>query len=109
MQFKPSAGIFVGGLATSFGGALLLMMSTAGDSEAAAGMALVGVLLSIGGIIMLCIGAARALAIIDAVPAAFRNLDRVQAPHQQAPAPQPANQQFPPYTPQQYGQQPPVQ
>jgi hypothetical protein len=93
MDFKPSAGIFVGGLAAAFGGTLLFLMGIQATDEGAGMMVLVGALVDLAGIIMLCIGAARALRIIDAIPYAFRNLDRMQAPHQQAPAPQPYPQQ----------------
>lgn len=102
MQYKPSAGIFVGGLAASFGGTVFFMLALQGDSEGAAAAALIGVLVSIGGIVMLCIGAARALAIIDALPAAFRNLDRLQHPQASAPAQQ---GQFPQPHPQNQGVQ----
>ena len=71
------------------------MLSLQGSNEGAAMGALIGIVVSIGGIVMLCIGAARALAIIDALPAAFRNLDKMQSMQQQAHAP--AQQgQFPP-------------
>lgn len=108
MQFKQSAGIFVGGLAASFGGTLLVLMATAANGDGAALVGLVGILVSVSGIVMLCVGAARALAIIDAIPAAFRNLDGYRAPHQQGPAaaPQGFHQSYPQ---QQVYNQPPVQ
>ncbi|ELT44822.1 hypothetical protein [Arthrobacter nitrophenolicus] len=109
MYFKPSAGIFVGGLATSFGGTLLILMAANSSGEDTGFMALAGVMAAIAGIIMLCIGAARALRIIDALPAAFRNLDRAQASQQQAPAPQQSMGSQPPGYPQQGYIQPPVQ
>lgn len=101
MHFKPSAGIFVAGLATSFGGGLFVAMGS-GNS----GMAFIGAAVSVAGLVMMCIGATRALQIIDALPAAFRTINvGMGQPQQQAPAPQFQNQ------PQQqaYGQQPPVQ
>lgn len=109
MEFNPSTGIFVGGLAASFGGTLLVLMAATSPGEDTAFMALAGVLVDIAGVIMLCIGAARALKIIDALPAAFRNLDRVQASHQQVPAPQPFMGSQQPSHPQQGYIQPPVQ
>jgi hypothetical protein len=42
MQFKPSAGIFVGGLAASFGGTLLILMAATASEEGASIMGLVG-------------------------------------------------------------------
>lgn len=104
MQYKPSAGIFVGGLAASFGGTVFFMLALQGSNEGAAMGAVIGIVVSIGGIVMLCIGAARALAIIDALPAAFRNLDKIHQLHQRAPAP--AQQgQFPQPHPQNHGVQ----
>jgi predicted lipid-binding transport protein (Tim44 family) len=118
MRFKPSVGIFVGGLASTFGGAVLfLLVATGGDGGESMFMGLIGILVCIAGIVMLCVGAARALAIIDALPAAFRNLDR-QSPYGQAPQPphqtnwqQPHIQPpGPAHTPPpRYEQQPPVQ
>ena len=58
MQFKKSAEIFVGGLAASVGGALLIVMATMGPDGASGFMALFGLLTSLGGLVMLCIGAA---------------------------------------------------
>jgi Flp pilus assembly pilin Flp len=84
IMFKPSAGIFVGGLAASFGGTLLVLLSA--QAEEGAAMASVGLIVAVCGIVMLCIGAARALTIIDALPAAFRNLDQERTPRQSAPA-----------------------
>lgn len=103
MRFKPSAGIFVGGLLALFTAAVLLVFSIAGDGRGALAMAMGGLLLSLVGIIMLCVGAARALTIIDAIPAAFRSLNNGQAPNEQAPAPQSSSFQ------QQGYNQPPVQ
>lgn len=106
MNFKPSAGIFVAGLATSFGGGLLLSMgmgmASGSSGGGAAAMAFLGFAASVAGLIMLCIGATRALRIIDALPAAFRTVNGSLG--QQAPAQfhnQPQHQG--------YGQQPPVQ
>lgn len=72
-------------------------------------MGLLGFAGGVAGLVMLCVGAARALAIIDALPAAFRYVSALQAPLQQAPTPPQPNQAFPqPY--QQHGyNQPPVQ
>jgi hypothetical protein len=104
MQFKPSAGVFVGGLATMVGSAFIFAIAMA--SSEGAFMGLIGFAGGVAGLIMLCVGAARALAIIDALPAAFRNVSVLQAPLHQAPAPQQSNQAFP----ESYGHnQPPVQ
>lgn len=102
MQFKPSAGIFVAGLATAVGGGVIASIAmTTTSSEGAGLMGLLGFAAGVAGLVMLCVGAARALAIIDAIPAAFRNLSSGQTPLQQPPAPRPANPQLPPYAPQQ--------
>lgn len=91
MHFKPSAGIFVAGLATSFGGGLFVATGI-GNS----GMAFIGFAASVAGLVMMCIGATRALQIIDALPAAFHNITvGIGQPNQ------PQHQT--------YGQQPPVQ
>lgn len=108
MQFKPSAGIFVAGIATTIGGALLFLMVATGDGEGM-GLAMIGLGASVAGVVMLCVGAARALAIIDALPAAFRNLDRSQQPNQQFPQQQPYSQPQAYEQQPHYEQQPPVQ
>jgi hypothetical protein len=106
MPFKPSAGIFVAGLATTVGSAVLAAMAT--TSSGAGVMVLLGFAGGVAGLIMLCVGAARALAIIDALPAAFRAVSAPQAP-QQSPTPPQLNQAFP-QSYQQHGyNQPPVQ
>lgn len=88
MHFKPSAGVFVGGLAASIGGMLLVLLAAASGEEGAF-MVLIGILVGIAGTIMLCIGAARALVIIDSLPAAFYSLNNLHASQQGASTPQP--------------------
>lgn len=88
MLFKPSKGIFVGGIVASFCGWLFFSMALAGTGEDANLMMLLAVGLSVAGLVMLCVGAARALEIIDAIPAAFRNLDQAKAASLQHPDPQ---------------------
>ncbi|MDQ0865721.1 hypothetical protein [Arthrobacter globiformis] len=100
MNFKPSAGIFVAGLVTSFGGGLFwsmgMGMAATSSGGGPAGMAFVGFAASVAGLIMLCIGATRALRIIDTLPAALWNLTAGQGqPQQPIPAPQQTHQQFP--------------
>jgi hypothetical protein len=119
MRFKPSAGIFVAGLATMVVSGVFV--AGAMSSSDGAGFGLLGFAGGVAGLIMLCVGAARALAIIDAIPAAFRSVSAGQAPLQQAPTPQQPIQQFPqqPYSqpqppvynspPRYEQQQPPVQ
>jgi hypothetical protein len=119
MRFKPSAGIFVAGLVTMVVSGVFA--AGAMSSSDGAGFGLLGFAGGIAGLIMLCVGAARALAIIDAIPAAFRSVSAGQVPLQQAPAQQQPIQQFPqqqPYSQPQpplynpsprYEQQPPAQ
>lgn len=107
MHFKPSAGIFVAGLATSVAGAIFAAMSMGmarTSSSGASMLALAGIAAAVAGLIMMCMGASRALKIIDTLPAAFRSLGQGQPTHQAPPAQHS-------YTPQhhEYGQQPPVQ
>ncbi|MFJ5693314.1 hypothetical protein ACIP9X_05610 [Arthrobacter sp. NPDC093125] len=114
MNFKPSAGIFVAGLVTSIAGALLAVIAagisgsaSSGAGAGAAGMGFVSFAVSVAGLVMMCVGARRALLIIDSLPAAFSNLisRQGQPSHQPTPAPQQAHQQFP----QNYSPQPHMQ
>lgn len=107
MLFKPSKGIFVGGIVASFCGWFVFYMALAGNGGDTNFMMLVAIGLSVAGLVMLCVGAARALEIIDAIPAAFRNLDQAGAASLQQPqhptwqGPQPPTQQgFPQPPPQ---------
>lgn len=94
VNYKASAGIFAGGLIASYTGGILIV---AGISNTPAAV-FVGASISILGTVLLCVGAYRALAIIDALPAAFRNLTSEQLLRSQAPAQQPLHQQ-PRYNP----------
>jgi len=117
MQFKPSAGIFVAGLLMSIIGPVLGFMGVGiansasrsyySDSGSAAGggfLAFLGFATALVGIILIYIGATRALRIIDALPHVLNFQGQGQAPHVPAPQP-PAQQPQQSYTPQ--PQQPP--
>ena len=105
MQFKPSAGIFVTGLlltifGPAFGAVGVGVASSASRSypydsgSAAAGgfVAFLGFATGLTGIILIYIGATRALRIIDALPHVLNFQGQGQAPH--VPAPQAPVQQF---------------
>lgn len=141
MQFKPSAGIFVTGLLMSilgpvFGSIGIGIASSANrsyysDSGSSVGggfLAFLGFATAVVGIILVYIGATRALRIIDALPAALGFAGQGQAPfaavaqppvtqYEQPRPPQPQQQPYtPPQTPQHLvyqepraEQQPPVQ
>lgn len=89
--------------------AVFVAMAMNSSSSGTGPMALLGLAGEIIGLVMLCVGAARALAIIDALPAAFRNVSAPQAPLQQAPMSQQPNQAFPQSYEQHGYNQPPVQ
>ncbi|CAM3125594.1 hypothetical protein PSET11_01358 [Arthrobacter ulcerisalmonis] len=76
MQYKPSAGIFIGGLVLSFAGVTFMLLGNLVEEPAVA--ILLGMLGLLVGLVLLCVGASRALVIIDQLPAAFRHLERVQ-------------------------------
>ncbi len=113
MQFKPSAGIFVAGLLMSIIGPVVGFIgigiansasrSYFYDSGSAAGggfVAFLGFALALVGILLVYVGATRALRIIDALPHVLHFQGQGQA--SPVPAPQPPVQQ-----PQQgYAQQP---
>lgn len=112
MQFKPSAGIFVAGLVTSIVGVLLAVMAvgisgsaSSGAGAGAAGLGFVSFAASVAGLVMMCIGAYRALRIIDSLPGALRYAGQGQH-EQRTPAPQPRSQQVPQgyYPPQPHNQ-----
>lgn len=108
MKFKLSAGIFVSGLllivlGTIVGFVGLLVTSTGGyyaGSQSAIGafVAFIGFAGSLAGVIMMYVGAIRALRIIDALPGALSLSPQGHAPINQAPIRQPAAHQYQAYT-----------
>lgn len=135
MHFKPSAGIFVAGLFTSILGSVVgtvgigVVSSSRSyyDSGSAAGggfAVFLGFLAAFVGLIMVYVGATRALRILDALPAALgfavQGQGRYAPAHQQSvpqfQQPYPSQPYSPPQTPQHLvykeptnNQQPPVQ
>lgn len=120
MQFKPSAGIFVTGLLMSiigpvFGFIGINIASSArssyyySDNGSSAGggfLAFLGFATALVGIILVYVGATRALRIIDALPHVLNFQGQGQAP--QLPAPQPPAQQLQQSAPPQQQPQPPA-
>lgn len=103
MYFKPSAGIFVSGLLLSILGTIFgfigLGVASSGsyyDSGRSVGggtLVFLGFAAALAGVIMVYVGASRALKVIDALPAALKlvplELQQQPASHQQ-----PSRQQF---------------
>lgn len=107
MQFKPSAGIFVAGIVISTVGTLVVLVGMNTSNSDGGLLSLLGFVASVVGVVLVCIGASRALAIIDAIPAAFRYVAEGQA--HTVHAPQQPNQQFSQHYPEQPYTQPPNQ
>lgn len=118
MQFKPSASIFVTGLLMSILGPVFGLVgmgiadsgrySDSGSSVGGGFLAFLGFATALVGIILVYVGATRALRIIDALPSALGFAGQGQAPY--APTPQsPANQyvQPRPFQPRQQPYTPP--
>lgn len=123
MRFKPSAGIFVAGLLMSiigpvFGFIGISIASSArssyyysdnGSSTGGGFLAFLGFATALVGIILVYVGATRALRIIDALPYVLNFQGQVQAPHVPAPQPpvQAPEQSYAPQQPQPPAYKPP--